>query len=213
MNIYLDTMLWNVLCDQNVDAEKLGARLAASDAQFVLSGHTVYELAKTFRSGGPVASERGCQLFSYLKIFVDAGTLCAKDNMELLTAEMDALVSHKTTIETFISAANRDRLRLEVDKLSNGEFDEQAKVFVESRRDFATSTRRGQSQHLSSRTDTREKLRGVRADQLETWLGAETATPGGAAMLAGHIERAFTDAPRLGVVTMALDLLSWPYSR
>jgi hypothetical protein len=37
MYIYLDTMLWNRLCDEDVDPGRLNASLAAQRAKLVLS--------------------------------------------------------------------------------------------------------------------------------------------------------------------------------
>lgn len=50
MKIYLDTNLWNELCDQHVDPELLLASLDAKDVSLVLSHQAVYELAKCFRN-------------------------------------------------------------------------------------------------------------------------------------------------------------------
>ncbi|HVB07570.1 MAG TPA: hypothetical protein VNF00_01370 [Candidatus Acidoferrales bacterium] len=91
MNIYLDTMLWNALCDHAVDPQKLVTSLAARDANLVLGLHNFYELAKIFRKQTTEAVERGRRLFSYLSQFLDAGILCVKENDELLAMEMWAL--------------------------------------------------------------------------------------------------------------------------
>jgi hypothetical protein len=64
MYIYLDTNVWNILCDHAVDPNELVASLAAKNANLVLSTHTFYELAKTFRASSDKASERGKELFS-----------------------------------------------------------------------------------------------------------------------------------------------------
>ena len=133
MNIYLDTNLWNVLCDQEVDQEKLVASLASKNARLVISPHTVFELAKTFRASGEQASKRGRELFSCLKKFVDANIPCSKEIMELLAAEMQALQLRKSTIDAFLGEFDYGMLKQEVDKLASGEFDERADKFIKAR--------------------------------------------------------------------------------
>jgi hypothetical protein len=74
--IYLDTMLWDRLCDERVDAQKLMAALSAKNKQLVLGTEVIYEMAKTFRSN----PARAQQLFAYLKSFTELGIPCTKDN-------------------------------------------------------------------------------------------------------------------------------------
>jgi len=69
MTIYLDTMLWNELCDQNVNAAALISALSAQGKVLVLGAEAMYEMAKTFKSN----PTRGKQLFAYLKTFTDQG--------------------------------------------------------------------------------------------------------------------------------------------
>jgi len=46
----LDTMLWNELCDQNVNAAALISALSAQGKVLVLGAEAMYEMAKTFKS-------------------------------------------------------------------------------------------------------------------------------------------------------------------
>jgi hypothetical protein len=112
VNIYLDTNLWNVLCDRAVDLTQLTIALAARKANLVLSLQTCYKLAKTFRSPSRKALQRGRQLISYFRQFVDASIPCAKENMELLVAEMRALKSQTSNIEVFLRAEDYALLTL-----------------------------------------------------------------------------------------------------
>ena len=89
--IYLDTVLWNRLKDQNVDPQKLLNDLRTKNSTLVLSGQTVYELSRTFLSSAPGATARAQELFQYLKRYVDAGIPCAHDNMQQLHGEVRAL--------------------------------------------------------------------------------------------------------------------------
>lgn len=87
-DIYLDTNLWNVLCDQSVEPIALVRRLASKNAYLAPGIHTFYELAKNFRGLDEKSRERGKALFSHFKEFLLADTRCLKNNMELLAREM-----------------------------------------------------------------------------------------------------------------------------
>ena len=102
MNVYLETNLWNALCDHPVDADTLVGSLGARAITLDFSDHCVTEMARTFQGYG-TAADRGRQLFSCLRRFVDAGARCTKQNMELIPAELTALTS-RTEVEPFLSA-------------------------------------------------------------------------------------------------------------
>jgi hypothetical protein len=87
--IYLDTMVWNKLCDDAVDAEELMAALAKNNKQLVLGTEAIYEIAKTFRTN----PARGQQLFAYLKTYTDRRILCTRDNPLILDCEAELVLS------------------------------------------------------------------------------------------------------------------------
>lgn len=213
VNIYLDTNLWNVLCDRVVDPTKLMASLAAKNASLVLSTHTFYELAKTFRTSTREALERGRKLFSYLKEFIEANTPCAKENTELLVAEMWALKSRTLTADAFLDGEGYASLSKEVGRLANGEFDERADKFIKERGEFALNTRLSQIRHLENRSDVKLELKKVAPDKLERWLREKTFSPTGVAILTSHILRQFPDAPKTEVVGYASALRVFPVGR
>jgi hypothetical protein len=213
-NIYLDTLLWNVLCDQPVNPEELVASLASKNATLVLSAHNIYELAKTFRSNRENSLERGTALFSYMKKFVDVNTPCAKDPMDLLEVEIGALYSQTSTIEAFLCADDYDSLiRLNVDKLAGGDFDEQAGKSIEARTAFPPTARSGLLRHLKSRPDIKQKLKAVPPGALGQWLQEETTGPAGVANLTDHIRRRFYDVPETVAEDSARALLASPAYR
>lgn len=213
MKIYLDTNLWNALCDHKVAPQKLMASLAARNANLVLSLQTFYELAKTFRSSTEKAMGRGRQLFSYFSNFVDANTPCAKENMELLVAEMQALKSQTSSVDAFLKVEDYALLSQHVAKLANGEFDERAAKFIEDQTEFASNTRAGQVRHLGMRADTKQELKKVAPERLEQWLQTQTCSPVGVAILTGHIMRQFPEAPEVEAIEYASVLLVASASR
>ena len=98
MNIYLDTNLWNELCDQHVDAEHLITSLDVRNAGLVLRHHAVYELARCFLSSAKTGPERGRVLFSYLSVFTRRNIRCTNEILGVLSAEMWALRRQEPSI-------------------------------------------------------------------------------------------------------------------
>src|SRR5712671_988595 len=107
MDIYLDTILWNLLCDQPAEPEAFIQRLAAKNARLILGIHNFYELTKSFRTSRSPSLDRGKQLLSYFNRFIDAGAPCVKDNMELLAVEMWAVKLNIPVTDIFLLEADR----------------------------------------------------------------------------------------------------------
>ncbi len=213
MNLYLDTNLWNVLCDQEIEPNKLLSSLASENSNLVLSFQTIYELAKNFHAPGEQVSRRGIELFTYLKHYVEADIPCVKLTEELLAAEMSALQFGTNSIDAYISESDYGRFKSEIEKLAAGVFDERVNSFIESRIAFASYTRFGQSRHLEGRPDVKQKLKGVPNHRLDEWLEAQTISLVGQAMLASRIIRVFPEAPTEDANEYAKALLHSQYNR
>jgi hypothetical protein len=212
MKVYLDTNLWNELCDQSVDPEQLLAGLAAKNANLVLSYHVVYELAKCFRDLENPGSERGRILFTYLREFIRRNIFCITEIMEVLPAEMSAVRSG-TPLKAFLSPEGYSALSANIERLANGDFDEPAKAFVEERAALAPRIRSGPVDQLDRRPDVRQRLKSISAEQLGAWLQAETMTDRGAGLLADHVRRRFSEASPLDAAEWASGLLVSPTCR
>ena len=213
MDIYLDTNLWNALCDQAVEPEEFVCRLAGKSAYLAPGIHIFYELARTFRSSDKQAVDRGKKLFSYFKKFIEANTHCVKDNMELLAREMWALKLRTPFVETFLSKKDRVLVFQESGKLASGELSERGGKFLQEQGDFASSTRSGQIEHLNRRADIKQYLKGVSPENLEQWLQKETTSPAGVRILTHHILRRFPEVPAEEAVEYASALLTPPSKR
>jgi hypothetical protein len=133
--------------------------------------------------------------------------------MELLAAEMLALKWQVSTIEPILSSSDTEKVMQEVAKLADGAFDEKADNFIKQRIAAAEASRRDQRNHLDRRPDMREKLRTIRFEDLEKWLEDEMKTATGTALLAGHIQRLFPEAPATEVSEWAPALLALPSYR
>jgi hypothetical protein len=213
MRIYLDTNLWNTLCDQDVDADHLGTLLAAKNATLVISHQAVYELARTFLTSRDTAVERGRRLFACLSKFLQLKIPCTKEIANLLEAEMRSLQTPVSVVDPFISAANYDELRKEVEKLAAGTFDEQMSKFVAVRSALSSVNRAGPAQQLDLRTDMKQRLTSVPLTNLEEWLQVETLAHLGVLLLSEKITSIFPEAPPGEAVEWAKDLVASPGCR
>lgn len=210
MRIYLDTNVWNILCDEGIEPRQLLKALTDGGRELALSAHALYELTKAFRA----SPGRGCKLLSYLKDFVDANIPCCKDNMELLAAEMWALQLRTSSVDAFLSERDYPLLKQEVDRLARGDqLGEHATKFITERHHFAAVTRESQSQHLQKRPDTKSSLKAIAPGELQDWLQRETFGPVGVRLLTNHIMGRFPEAPAAEAREYASALLRSPLGR
>jgi len=207
--IYLDTNLWNRLLDQGADPMELLRELKRQNANLVLSGQTVCELARTFRT----STARGRELFRYVKVYIDAGIVGTYDNMDLLRLEVNALYARADLVEAYFNTADYDLLKSEVAKLAEGIVDERAWTFLSERKEFATITRDEQKAHFEKRPDMRTRLLAVPGDGLAAWLDEQVSGDVGAAMLTRHLLRIYESTLTDAAISTAQGLLQHPASR
>jgi hypothetical protein len=210
MDIYLDTILWNLLCDQSVEPEGFVQRLATKNARLVLGLHNFYELTKSFQTTRRQFLDRGKVLLSCFNRFIEAGAPCVKDNMELLAVEMWAAKLRVPVTDVFLSQEDRVLISSKVGSLGNGEFDEKADDFLKAQKQFALGTRSGQINFLEGRTDLKTRLQAVPSDNLERWLELQTKTSACIGLLTQHILQRFREVPPNEAEEYAAALLAPP---
>lgn len=193
MFIYLDTVLWNRLCDQGVDARRLAGDLAKDGAMLVLGTEAVYEMARTFYGKKSGAHERGERLFSYLRAFVGLRISCLQTTPNILADEAHiAQGSRKEGPQVFVNEQQYAGLENEVEKLSRGVVDSRADELLRKRKAEAESVRSDiaayyqdeRTAHLLTRTA------GVSVDGLSSWIKKELPRSG-RRVLRGHLARVF----------------------
>ena len=114
MYIYLDTNLWNALCDQKVDPKTLVTALALKSSTIVFGSHNVFELAKTFMPATQQSTTRGRQLFSYVAGFLELGIPIVRENMELLQLKAGAFIAGTIQIDPFLKENDYASVKQEV---------------------------------------------------------------------------------------------------
>jgi hypothetical protein len=139
--IYPDTVIWNLLCDQNIAPRQLLDSLRAKGFTLVVSFHTVYELARNFERDDAAGNARGRQLFSYLKQYLDLDIPSIKQLWELIMAEDEAFRKNLSVIDPLAATQESAIERREVEKLADGIVEGPVKPFVEKRRQFARGTK------------------------------------------------------------------------
>jgi hypothetical protein len=189
MILYLDTIIWNLLCDQAVDPKPLVDSFQLKEASLAFSPHTVYELTRT------TDLSRRIQLFSYFKRFLDLDVVCMKQVPELLLAEAHAYEEGLPRIDALVSSDEYLVVRQEVDKLSNGILEDRVKRFIEQRTQDSQAQRIKQKNQLRDREDIKTKLNTISESKLVTWIPLQVKTPSGADILCSHFERMVAQMP------------------
>jgi hypothetical protein len=210
--IYLDTNVWNSLCDESVAASEFLASLHSRECSLVLSYQVVFELAKCFRSQRNGAPGRGVTLFAHLREFVNQDIPCVTEILEVLSEEMWALKVGRS-VNPFLPPVGYTTLKSNVGLLADGNFDERAAAFVEERTALALRTRAGPIAQLTLRPDVKQRLGDISDSEVEDWLRSETFSDRGAGLLAGHIRRQFPEASLEDASEWALGMLASPICR
>lgn len=206
--LYLDTSIWNMLCDQQVDARTLVSNLADRNARLALGPNVVYELSKAFASNKPEMSERGRTLFSYLRPFVRAEIPFFNEPAVLLKQEAALAAREIRGVEVFLNKENYPSLGSSVDNLSRGEFDENTRRFIDIRKAEARQTRFDMSGHLASRPALTQALERVKEDTLRAWIDREAKGSRGRRVLHSNLAIVFDRRPDRKLTLLSKRLLT-----
>jgi hypothetical protein len=213
VNIYLDTNVWNALFDDGLNPDLFLPRLVATNKRLVLGLHVFYELARTLQSSRSGAPIRGPALFEYLGRYLDANILCAKDQSELLPAEMLMLKEGPERVEYFYPPEDYLKIVAECRRLANGKQSEIALKFLSDQSEFAERTRKGIISFLDDRPLLKKNLLAIAAQDLEDWLRQESISVRGHSNLARHISLRFPEVPSREVTEYAVGLFNFPMKR
>ena len=205
--IYPDTIIWNLLCDQDVDPSKMIQSLSGRGFTFAISFHTIYELARNFERGDPPGIHRGRQLFAYLKRYLDHGTPCTKELWEMIIAVAYAMENHLPSIDPMATANQCTIAKDEVEKLAQGTVEGRVKDFLEQRRRFAQDTKAQQEAHFIDRPELKAYLAAIPQDRVAEWMSRETFTAAGANLV---YQTFIKNLGRGASLEYIMDLLQFP---
>jgi hypothetical protein len=211
--IYLDTNLWNTLCDQGVSPARMIEELAVKDARLILGNEAVYEMAKTFRDSGDGGLARGIDLFSYVYRYLFEQIPLVRVNMELVASEMWALQRGSLVPEIFLNSDDYEITRLELERLSRGEVSQRVKDHIETRAASAEAIRSGQIAYLKDWPHVKRQLSDISSEEFPPWLEGELPSQAAREHLAGHIGEYFPEATVEESIEWAQALLRSPVGR
>jgi hypothetical protein len=132
--VYLDTVIWNLLCNSSINPQSLRSKLNSNGLEVVFSPHVFYELAKSFVGARQASRQNAPPLLQRFRSFVVAGFPCIQQTPHLLRQEARAANNEQKTLSIFETPENCAFLLQEADKLSEGIFDERADAFVSYRK-------------------------------------------------------------------------------
>jgi hypothetical protein len=204
--VYPDTIIWNLLCDQNVDPAAFLHQLNAKGYTLAHSFHTVYELGRNVETDGPSRIARGMQLFSYLKQYLDLGIPCTKELWELIVAEAYARENNLPDIDPMTTPDQCDITKQEVGLLANGTVGERVRPFIEERKKFAEETRDAQKSYMAVSDELRNYLKAKSEKDLASWMQEEVLTDSGTSLLYRRFVKKIRQVP----VDYIRDLLRFP---
>jgi len=205
---YLDTTIWNVLCDQAVEASKLTNDLAAQSAQLVLGTNAVYELAKTFRGSRTAAPQRAVKLFSFLKPYVQLGIPLLRQTDDLLREEAKHAAKEIRYVELFYGSEDYKKLVAETEKLAQGNFDSRAAQFMPLREAEAKQSRYDLAAHIEGQPDLIRKLKAIPDSEVARWIEREVKGRGARRILAAHLAQVIKGPPLRDLTWLAKQLLA-----
>jgi hypothetical protein len=162
--VYLDTVIWNLLCNSSINPQSLRSKLNGNGLEVVFSPHVFYELAKSFVGTRQVSRENAPLLLQRFRSFVVAGFPCIQQTPHLLRQEARVANNEQEAVSIFETRENRAFLLKEADKLSDGIFDEPADGFVSYRK------RQVQAFRQESREKKYEDRKGLTALPLEQFI-------------------------------------------
>jgi len=195
--IYLDTNIWNRLCDGDIEPMPFLESLKAKDACLALSQQAVYELAKTYKA----KSERGRQLFQYLKSYVDVGVdvdsgfLVVHSNMEQLRSEVKAIYASASKVSPSYGPVEYKELKVAVDELAAGVVVEKAQAYLVERQLFSESSRTNPATFFVERPELRARYQQIPQEGLPAWLESTLHSGVGIELLERHLIRICSPAP------------------
>lgn len=211
--IYLDTNLWNQLCDQRVDPLRMVETLARKNACLALGNEVAYELSKTFIDSDSAGHSRGMTLFSYVHQYLLEQIPVVRVNLELVAAEMWALRQGAQRPEISLNSHDYEITCTEIERLSRGEVSDRIREYIEKRVASAQAHRSAQISHLKSRPDLKQQLIGIRPEHLLQWMEKETRSYIGQEQLAWQLGEYFPEAPADEMSDWARALLESPLGR
>jgi len=203
---YLDTSVWNCLYDQAVDPGFALSVLETRGLLPVLGYNVLYEVAKCFSSGKPDKILRGQNLCKYLRSYMDKKIPIAMENWALLIHEAFDVAGHpidrrRRYEENYSIALSR------IEKLSEGNFEEEAAKFISKRKVTSRESRDAIRNGLNAKPQTKATLLATDESTLSQFMDVHCTTSAGLELLQRHLRSLFPDDTEQDLALAAWKLL------
>jgi len=192
--------------DQGVDPGFAVSVLESRGILLVLGHNVLYEIAKCFSSGRPDKVLRGQNLCRYLKSFMARRIPIAMENWALLIEEAFDVagtpVDHRGCYEENYSIACRV-----IEKLSEGNFEEEAAKSILSRKTKANQSRDAIRNGLDAKPNTKAALLATDEAALQQFMDEHCVAASGWRVLQAHLRSLFPHDPESDLAAAAWKLL------
>lgn len=188
--IYLDTTIWNVLSDQNVDGAAACQRLAEHDLEITLGLNAYFEMLKSFYGKRPDASARGKRLFACLRQFLTNGVRILKTWEELLIQE-SRVSENGVSVDPFCDKRWHSMLLSAATDLATGRPHVGTRELMLKRDAQSENVRDSASKSIFSQPRMISDLRSVEPADLREFLDKESRGALGRRLLARYLSQIF----------------------
>jgi hypothetical protein len=186
--VYAETSIWNELCSQAINPEKVASRLAKRGEKLVLGMNVFFEMVKTFGMQGAGAANRGSQLFSYLNMWIKDDFQIVRQTPEILVEEALSSLGGSRRIRLFLEGLEHKLIREEITKLASGEFGSPRDEFIRVRKATAKQAREEMENVFRALPEIKSRLKKIPKELLKDWLTEEVQSERGVEFLARQLD-------------------------
>jgi hypothetical protein len=186
--IYVDTSVWNIIANEDLEVSAACRSLERKDWQLVLGLNAYFEMLKSFFGK---RRDRGSRLFMKLHQFLSAGTPLIRTWEELLVQEsLDAL--RKTSrIDLFCEDSFRSQIAAQSERLASGDLRSGTKELILRRDLQSASVRDSATLSITSQPEMLADLRSIKQRDLTAFLDDRSTGPQGSSLLAKYLTDIF----------------------
>ena len=182
--VYAETSIWNELCNQAIEPQKMASRLAKRGEQLVLGMNVFFELVKTFGMQQEGAANRGSELFSYLNAWMHDEFLIVRQTPEILLEEAMHSIDRSSRLRIFAEGVEHRSWTEEVARLAKGGFASPRDEFIKVRKSTAKRARDEMRKDFRAIPEAKSRLEKIPIEHLKDWLTEEVRSERGVNSLA-----------------------------
>jgi hypothetical protein len=213
--IYLDTSMWNVLCDQAPNATEVRKQLEANHAQIVLGLNAYFEMLRT-PYGKNANISRGKNLFELLSQFFDTGLRVIRTWEEMLVQESRNVLEGTFGVDPFCERSFSDELVSRAKKLASGVRYPGTEDLVRRRDAQSARVASLAEQEIVDQAELRAELRSLMPAELPDFIERRSRGSEGQSLLAKYLPQVFSDCrceQPIAADELAAKLLQSPTNR